>query len=177
MPRLFIFVAACLGLLSACNPAFNWRDVRPEGTALAALMPCKPDQAKRTVPLGGRMTELTLLGCDAGGATFAIAVASVGDASQTAAALAGWQTATLANIQATGKAQSSPLKLPGAAEQPGPVLVAATGQRADGRAVQSHAAYFAHGAQVFQAVVYADKPAPDVLETFFSGLKMQAAPP
>jgi hypothetical protein len=30
---------------------------------------------------------------------------------------------------------------------------------------------------VFQAVVYADKIAPDVLETFFSGLKMQAVPP
>lgn len=176
MSRPTLLIATCLALLGACNPAFNWRDVRPEGTPLAALLPCKPDQAKRSVPLGGRMTELTLLGCDAGGATFAIAVASV-EPGQTAAALAGWQTAALANIKATGRPQSSALKLPGAAEQPAPVLVVATGQRADGRAVQSHAAYFAHGAQVFQAAVYADKLAPEVLETFFSGLKMQAATP
>jgi hypothetical protein len=122
------------------------------------------------------MTELTMLGCDAGGATFAIGVASVNDPKQTAAALQAWQAATLANMKATGNAQNSALKLAGAADQPAPLLVAATGQRADGSAVQSHAAYFAHGGQVFQAVVYADKIEPDVLETFFSGLNFQSVP-
>ncbi|MEO8022555.1 hypothetical protein [Polaromonas sp.] len=167
-------LAATLVLLMACSPAFNWREVRPDNTALSLLLPCKPDKATRSVPLGGQTTELAMLGCDAGGATFAIAVATVKDASQMAAALTGWRAATLANMKATDAGQSAPLKLPGASVQPSALLVQATGQRANGSAVQSQAAYFTHGAQVFQAVIYADKISPEVADTFFSSLKLDA---
>ena len=161
-------------LLMACSPAFNWREVRPDNTALSLLLPCKPDKATRSVPLGGQTTELAMLGCDAGDATFALAVATVKDGSQVAAALAGWQAATLANMKATGAGQAAPLKVPGASVQPPALLVRATGQRANGSAVQSQAAYFAHGAQVFQAVIYADRVSPEIAETFFSSLKLDA---
>lgn len=164
-------------LLAACNPVFNWREVRPDSTALTVLLPCKPDKARRSVPLGGRPTELAMLGCDAGDATFAVAVATLDDAAQAAAVLAGWQTATLANLKAAGGAQTSPLKLTGAAVLPPAVLVRASGQRADGRAVRSQAAYFSQGRQVFQAVIYADRIDPDVAETFFSSLKLDAGNP
>ncbi len=178
MTRLtFLYAAtASLWLLGACSPTFNWRDARPADTALAALLPCKPDQATRSVPLGGQATELAMLGCDAGGATFAIAVATVTDPGQMAAVMAGWQAATLANMKGAGTAPAVPVKIPGAAQQPAPVLVALTGQRADGRAVQSRAAYFAHGRQVFQAVIYADTIAPELSETFFSSLRFEAEP-
>lgn len=178
MASLMIRVTAAglLLLLAACNPVFNWREVRPDNTALALLLPCKPDKAERSVPLGGRPTELAMLGCDAGDATFAIAVATLDDAAQAAAVLAGWQTATLANLKAAGGGQTSPLKLPGADPLPA-VLVRASGQRADGRAVQSQAAYFSQGRQVFQAVIYADKMDPEVAETFFSSLKLDAGSP
>lgn len=164
-------------LLAACNPVFNWREVRPDNTALTVLLPCKPDKAQRSVPLGGRPTELAMLGCDAGDATFAVAVATLDDAAQAAPVLAGWQTATLANLKATGGGQTSPLKLPGADALPPAVLVRASGQRTDGRAVQSQAAYFSQGRQVFQAVIYADKIDPEVAETFFSSLKLDAGTP
>jgi hypothetical protein len=55
--------------------------------------------------------------------------------------------------------------------------VQASGQRTDGRAVQSQAAYFSQGRQVFQAVIYADKMDPEVAETFFSSLKLDAGTP
>ena len=164
-------------LLAACNPVFNWREVRPDNTALTVLLPCKPDKAQRSVPLGGRPTELAMLGCDAGDATFAVAVATLEDAAQAAAVLAGWQTATLANLKAAGDGQTGPLKLPGADALPPAVLVRASGQRANGRAVQSQAAYFSQGRQVFQAVIYADKIDPEVAETFFSSLKLDAGTP
>lgn len=164
-------------LLAACNPVFNWREVRPDNTALTALLPCKPDKAQRSVPLGGRPTELAMLGCDAGDATFAVAVATLDDAAQAAPVLAGWQTATLANLKAAGGGQTGPLKLPGADALPPAVLVRASGQRTDGRAVQSQAAYFSQGRQVFQAVIYADKIDPEVAETFFSSLKLDAGTP
>lgn len=190
----FLFFAASatalLLLLPACSPTLNWRDVRPEGTGLVLLLPCKPDKAEKTVPLGGKPTRLMMMGCNAGGATFAVAVADVGDAPMAAPVLAQWQALTLANMKAPPLAGEGPsagasasvgnlptkiaaLKLPGAASQPSPVLIKARGQRADGTAVAGHAAYFAHGSQLFQVVLYADKIAPEVNETFFSSIRFE----
>lgn len=183
LPARLAVAASLLGL-AACNPTFNWRDVRPEGAALSLLLPCKPDKAEKKVPLGDRPVVLRLLGCDAGDATFAVAVADVGDASRVAAVLAQWQSGTLANMKAPpvgqrqgtsdkGTTEVLPLKLPGAALQPPAVLVKARGQRADGTAVRGQAAYFVQGSQVFQVVIYAAEISPEVAETFFSSLKFE----
>jgi hypothetical protein len=164
--------AVVVGLLAACSPTFNWREVRPAETRLALLLPCKPDKAEKIVPLGGRPTPLRLLGCDAGDATFAIAVADVGDAVRVTDVLAQWQALTLANMKA-GAPQVAALALKGAAPSSAPVLVKAQGQRADGTAVSGQAAYFSQGTQVFQAVVYAGKLAPEVAETYFASLSFE----
>jgi hypothetical protein len=167
-----IVAAAAVGLLAGCSPTFNWREVRPDQTRLALLLPCKPDKAEKVVPLGGRPTTLRLLGCDAGGATFAIAAADLGDAAQIANVLTQWQALTLTNMKA-GAPQATALAMKGAAPSPAPVLVKAQGQRADGTAVSGQAVYFAQGTQVFQAVVYADKLAPEVAETYFASLSFE----
>ena len=169
--RFQIYAVLALAGLAACNPTFNWRDVRPEDTRLSLLMPCKPDKAQRTVSMAGQPVELNLLSCDAGGVTFAVALADVKDASKAAVALAQWQSATLANMKAAPATPGGAFKLTGLAS--GGVLVKATGQRANGQAISSQAAYFVQGSQVFQAVMYADKITPDVAETFFSGLKFE----
>ena len=185
--------AALLLTLTACSPVFNWREVRPEDTALSLLLPCKPDRAEKKLSLGERPQVLRLLGCDAGGATFAVTVADVGDASSVTAVLAAWQSATLANMKASPPMRSGltgatpdkadkadknatgavPLKVTGAASQPPAVLVKARGQRADGTAVSGQAAYFVQGSQVFQVVIYAVEISPEVAETFFSSLKFE----
>ena len=164
----------CLAALAACSPAFNWREVRPEGTRLNLLLPCKPDKAQKVVPLGGQATPLSMLGCDAGGATFAVAVADVGDAAKAAPVLALWQEVTLANMKAASASlQPLTLKIPGAAAGVAVSRVQAQGQRADGSAVSTQAAYFAQGSQLFQVVMYAPNIAPEVAETFFSSLKFE----
>ncbi len=176
MPRpslLFALSLLTLMLLQACSPSLNWRDVRPEGTGLVLLLPCKPDKAQRTVPLGGSATELNMLGCDAGGTTFAVASADIGDAAKVVEVLAQWQKLTLLNMKAAPGAQVLPLKVVGSASMPPAVLVKAQGQRADGQAVTGQAAYFAKGTQVFQVVMYAGKAAPEASETFFSSLKFE----
>lgn len=124
-----------------------------------------------------------MVGCEASGAMFAIASADMGDAQKAADVLARWEQATLVNMKASplaetaagaaGSTTSTALKIPGAAGFPAPVLIAARGLRADGSVVNSQAAYFVQGSQVFQAVIYADKISPEVAETFFSGLKLQ----
>ncbi len=179
----------CLGLLSltalaACNPTFNWREVRVADTRLAVLLPCKPDTAVRPVELGTKLgtahVDLHLQACEAGAATFAIAYMNApGDSAAPATAaipmpalLSTWQEASLATLHATAP-QILSMRVAGALEQPFPQKVTALGQRADGSHVESQAVYFVQGQQLFQAVILADHINTDVAETFFSGLKLQ----
>ena len=169
--RFLINAAVALTVLTACNPTFNWRDVRPDGTRLALLLPCKPDKAQRTVAMASQPTEINLLSCAAGGVTFAVSMADVNDAGKTGAVLAQWQSAALTNIKAVSPISRDMFKVPGLAM--GGVMVKATGQRTNGQAVNSQAVYFAQDSRVFQAVMYADIISPDVADTFFSGLKFE----
>ena len=97
--RLLAVGALALGLM-ACTPALNWREVSPGRSSARALLPCKPDQAIRSVPLGGVLTELNVIGCDAAGTTFAVMTATLEAGRAPDEVLAGWQQATLANMQA-----------------------------------------------------------------------------
>ncbi|RYF40139.1 MAG: hypothetical protein EOO25_13290, partial [Comamonadaceae bacterium] len=154
-------LAAAVLALAACSPTFNWREVRPDNSPLSLLLPCKPDKADKAVALAGQPGQLQMLGCDAGGATFAVAVATLDDASRAEAALAEWQQLTLANMKAgpvgsgAGGTQVTPFRPPGLVSGVPALMVKAQGRRADGRAVAGHAAYFARGAQLFQVVLYA----------------------
>jgi hypothetical protein len=158
--------------LLACSPSLNWRKVRPETASLSLLLPCKPDRAQREVPLGGRPTALSMLGCQAEGATFALAVADIADASQAAAVLAQWQSLTLAHMHAGAPVQSA-VKVQGAAADPPPVRVVAQGRQADGSPVQGQAVYFARGSQLFQAVIYAPRISAEAADTFFESLAFE----
>ena len=91
---------ALLAALVACSPALDWRLARLEAPAAELLLPCKPDQVERSVPLGGEPTELTVAGCETGGATFAVMVAKLPPGRLPDPLLAGWQQATLANMRA-----------------------------------------------------------------------------
>lgn len=158
--------------LVACSPTLNWRDVRPEGTTLSLLLPCKPEKAEKQVPMGGKPTTLRMMGCDAGGLTFAVAAADVSEAGQVPAILLAWQQLTLANMKATKAESTKALKIAGATGASG-VWATARGQRADGSPVAGHAAYFAQGATVFQAVIYGADVKADIAETYFSGMKFE----
>lgn len=172
--RYFLLVAVLcsLPIFHGCSPTFNWRDIRPDQTPLAALFPCKPDQGARVVSLGAKDVTMTMLGCDAGGATFALAYADMKDAAMTGAVLAQWKAATLANMRATSSSEL-PFLIKGASVLPQSVQVAARGSRPDGTAVAVQAVWFAAGALVFQAAVYADTVSPTAAEPYFAGLKFQ----
>lgn len=173
MNRLNTAIGWCVTLgLVACSPTFNWRDIHPQATPLVALLPCKPDQEARVVALGGQEVEMRMLGCDAGGATFAVAYTDIKDADKVGVALVQWKTAMLGNMHAVSSVDV-PFVPPGASTLPQSELVVAQGSRQDGSKVAAQGAWFARGSQVFHAVVYADKVSPEVAETFFSGLRFQ----
>jgi hypothetical protein len=81
--KLIVFSATSITL--ACTPAFNWRDVAFDGLPVAALLPCKPDRGERMVPLAGAPRQMVMAGCEAGGATFTVAVVNVQDMAQVGA--------------------------------------------------------------------------------------------
>jgi hypothetical protein len=155
-------------LLGGCSPTFNWRELRLEGAPLLALMPCKPDTASRSVPMLGQPTELHMHSCEAGGLTFALAWAKVGDAGSAAAALEQWQAASLASIHASpGAASSWTLDLPKAEQIRGSK---AQGTDHRGQPLQSQVAYFSQGSWVFQAAVYGSRLPEQATTPFFDGL-------
>ena len=158
-------------LLMACTPTYNWRDVRFAEPGLVALLPCKPDQGTRDVPLGGRAVRIAMQGCEAGGALFAVAWVDAGDAAQAQVLIDQWKTATLANLQAAA-VQSEPFVPLGATALPASAWLSAEGRTADGQPTAMRAAWFTRGRHVFQAVIYAPRMPPEAVEPFFSGLRL-----
>jgi hypothetical protein len=160
--------------LLACSPRFNWREVRMEGSALQALMPCKPETAVRSVPLLGSTgnTELHMHSCEAGDLKFALAWADVGEADRVPKAIQTWRTASLQAIRAKPQAVSAwTLKVPGAMHSE---ALAADGVSPQGQAVTTRTAYFSQGHQVFQAAVYGTRLPDEALDGFFAGLSLPA---
>jgi hypothetical protein len=160
--------------LTACNPTFNWRELRPEGTPLEALLPCKPETADRSVPLGGSPTVLHMNSCKTGGLTFALAWAEVSDNGAVPAALIDWQRASLAAIRIDPAQHADPshrwsAKLSGSTLVQG---IQAQGTDPQGQPIQTRAVYFARGTQVFQAAIYGPALSDEVSATFFDGLKL-----
>jgi hypothetical protein len=85
-------------LSTACTPAMNWRDVRFDNSPVAALLPCKPDRATRSIALGGVARDMVMAGCEAGGAMFTVSYIDVGTGTDAKAqlerAMKDWKAAT-----------------------------------------------------------------------------------
>ena len=167
LPRHTQVLSLCL-LLLACSPALNWREVRAEGGDLSVLLPCKPDRATKTVPLGGPPTPLAVMGCEAAGAMFAVSAAELGQAERSATVVLQWQNLTLSHMRAT-EPILRPIQVAGAETA---IRVIARGIRPDGQAVEAQAVFFVRGSRIFQAVIYAPRISPEAAETFFASLKL-----
>jgi len=168
-----LFLVGLTSLVTACSPVYNWREVSLSGAGLKLLLPCKPDQGHRTMLLAGQELEMQMAGCEADSALFAIAHVDLGDSSKTEAAMKQWQTAMLRNMQAQDSVQLSGFITQGASTWPQPLRLAAKGRRQDGSAVAAQGVWFARGAHLYHAVVYADKLNQEAVDTFFSGIEFQ----
>ena len=70
---------AALARWPACSPALDWRSVPLPGTQLVAELPCRPGRFERDVTVAGVPLKLFMLSCEAGGVTYGVATADVGD--------------------------------------------------------------------------------------------------
>ncbi len=70
-------LTAAAALAAGCTPAFNWREVGFDQAGVTALLPCKPDRGTRSVQLAGQAAQMSMAGCESGGAMFTISVVQV----------------------------------------------------------------------------------------------------
>ncbi len=168
--KALIFSLLCAA--GACTPTLDWRDVRPQGAVLQALFPCKPDVHARQVALAAVVVEMILYACSAGGATYAVGFADIGNAQRVEAALAQLWAAAAGNIDAKGAHAVAPLRIEGMAPDGQAVRQAFAGRLADGQQVQEQAAVFARGTQVYQVTMVGHQLDADAIETFFGALRL-----
>jgi hypothetical protein len=164
---------ACLCATSAaCTPTLDWRDVRPQGAGMQALFPCKPAAHARQVALAAVTVEMTLYACSAGGATYAVGFADIGDLQRVEPALAQLWASAARNIEAKGAHAIAPLRIEGMTPHAQTGRQAFTGRLSDGQQVQEQAAVFAHGTRVYQVTMVGPKLDVDAVETFFGALRL-----
>jgi len=165
LPVLILLLA-----LSGCAPSLDWREVRPQDSAVVAMFPCRPASHARDVQLAGAKVRLTLHACTAGDTTWALAFGELADPARVGPALLELRESAAANLQAAAP-QVLPLKVEGATPNEHMARLALQGRLPDGRPVQEQLAVFAKGLRVYQATAVGARLPAEGLEVFFGGLK------
>ncbi len=165
----------CATLIGAvivgCSPVLDWREVRPEGSGVVALFPCKHETRSRIASLAGAATPMTLASCQAGGVTFALSHAELGDPSRVTPALIELRSALAANLEA-GEVRSEAFGLAGSTPSPQAVRIWLAGQLPDGTPVQEQAALFVRGTRIYQAAVLGAHLDGGAASVFFESLRL-----
>jgi hypothetical protein len=170
-PRRGAALAASALVLAACAPALDWRDVRAAGSQLQMQFPCRPQLQERTLKLAGAPVRLALQACSAGGQTWGLGVADVGEPARVEAALAELRAGAAANLAA----RPAPLlawAVPGATPHAGAGRLVLDGRGPDGVTLRMELAVFAHGTQVFQASVLGATVPAEAAAAYFSSLHL-----
>ena len=115
--------------LVACSPALDWREVRPEGSGVIALFPCRPDKHERPVRIAGAELRMQLHSCDAAGSTFSLAVVDGAEPVRVEPLLVALKASAAANI-AGGAPLAEPFAPPGATPNPASALAPCAGPAA-----------------------------------------------
>jgi hypothetical protein len=171
-------------VLSACTPTFNWREVRFDEDVLVALLPCKPDRAERSVPFAGGDRRMQVMGCESGGAMFALSRMAVADGTGTQVQTEAKEA--LVQLQAINektlaldRSVSATLRVAGADTELATLVVGNSAAKKD-KPQRSHALYFRKGGVIYWATVLgepktdADGPgalSAQALETFLNGMR------
>lgn len=171
-PAVLLALAAAL---AACSPTFNWREVPIADDGLVALLPCKPDRATRQQPLGAEAIAIDMTGCEAGGATFAVAHANAASAAQAEGWMRAWRAATRTQLGAVPAVEAD-AQLLRAAVLPAPVRLDTTGPATEAASPGAHVLWFAQQragkVAIYQAIVLGKPSSPEAVSTFFEGLRL-----
>lgn len=164
---------ACILMLAACSPKFDWRTVRGTAVPFEVLLPAKPSSMTRPVDLGVARTDMTMTAAEVDGVTFAVGAAVLPDAAGAAAALTAMKAGLVRNIHGDVRREtgnSAEAVKAGAA----PLEIEAAGTRApNGPPLLLLARFLARDARVYQVLVLGppDKIVRTEADTFLSSFK------
>ncbi len=167
--RVPLAAAACVLLLAACAPDYNWREIRPPGTGYLVMLPGKPASMSRPIHLDDLAVTMAMSGARVGEQSFTVGMVELPDsqASTRERAGAAMRTAMVRNIGGREteavEAAVPVVDLAGRATamQPG-VRIEASGRLGD-RPMHLSALFVARGSRAWQAVMIG--PAPDAEHT------------
>jgi hypothetical protein len=125
-------VSAALLASAACSPTFDWRSVALPDTQLVTELPCRPGRFQRDVTVAGVPLRLFMLSCEAGGITYGVATADVGDPGRVDAVLHALRDGAAAAIR-SADSPSGALNMPGVTPFSGNSSAHLHGQRPDGK--------------------------------------------
>lgn len=164
--------------LTACSPTFDWRESRP-AEGLTAMFPCKPETHARQVVLAGEPQTMRLAACSTGALTFAVSQVDAREPARLTPLLQTLRDALTANVNGAGVAGPTPaepritdIAVAGATPHPLARRLRLDGRRADGSPIQAEAQFFCRGLRVYQVSVVGTRLDPEVVDTFFSSLKL-----
>lgn len=166
-----LWPAAASVLWVACTPTLDWREVRPADSGAVVLLPCKPNTRARTVALGDANAKLHLHACSAGGVTWALAHADIGDPAAIGLALSTLRESLAANLGTTERA-SVPWWVSGMTPNAQALRVSFDGRLPAAGAVHAEAAFFAKGTRVCQTTAVGPHVDDSALSTYFGSVKL-----
>ena len=175
-------LASSTTLLTGCSPSSNWRTVQLEGAPVQILLPCKPQTQTRPVALGADAVQMSMVGCEAEGSTFAVMHFLLADPTRAGEVLGYWQKATLAQarVEDAGDPRSVVTDARWVPKQalnlPQSRHIVFSGVSSQGQKLMGDGLWFARmegsSARLFHVVIYGNTD-PKVAEMFFPNLKLQ----
>jgi hypothetical protein len=169
--RIALYTTAALAL-SACNPTYNWREVRGSGAPYSVMLPAKPALFTRPINIGGEQTSMTMTAAEVNDVTFAVGTAELSDAAKAQSALNAMKTALLKNIGGTVRQE----KLSGPAAAPTEIAIEAVGTPGadtDDEQRLLFARFVAKDKRVYQVIVLGKENAisREAVDTFLTSFK------
>lgn len=168
-------IVAILGpaMLSACSPAYDWRDVPGTDAPYVASFPAKPATHSRAIDLNGTKITMSMTAARVDEISFAVGSVPTADAKAALASIHAMKTAMVKNIAGTVRREKL---LPPATGQLQVIDLEASGKtsgNADGPALILHARFIAKQDRAYQLVVIGPEQAVprEEVDMFFSSFK------
>ena len=168
----------CCTLMAACSPEYDWREVKPDGSRFAAMMPARPASMTQPVNLDGLTADMTLHGARVREVAFTVGSVRLPDAQpdRRAHALLAMRTAMVRNIAGTEQSSRpvmiSVIDAAGVAQGTVEgIEVQAIGKMRE-TDVMLLARFAADGDRAWQAVVLGPRPDRDQAALFLDSLRI-----
>jgi hypothetical protein len=163
--------------LSACSPAYNWRDYNSPDAPYSVMFPAKPATYTRKIDLDGMQVNMTMTAAEVEDTMFAVGSGEAPDAAHAQAALQAMKTALVRNIGAKVNSEKS-AAASGTNNQgsssSASIDVDASGTR-NGAPVRLIAHFVARDNRFYQVVVMgkASAVAPEQTDQFLTSFKLR----